>query len=168
MIDEGNVILWDSHAIIIYLVTKYGGKDTSLYPEDPVLRARIHQHLHFESGTLFARMRFAVDTIFHQGAPEIPKDRIENIYKAYDLFEATLAHSGSEYLVGENVTLADISCLQTVLALNGLFPVTKLKYPKMIEWVERLKREPFYHEITEEEADDASKVFFEKIKKMKS
>lgn len=42
---------------MIYLVTKYG-KDDSLYPKDPVKQARVNSALHFESGVLFARMRF--------------------------------------------------------------------------------------------------------------
>lgn len=57
VIIDGETVLWDSHAIIVYLVSKYGKKNDPLYPDDLVTRARIQQHLHYESGVLFARLR---------------------------------------------------------------------------------------------------------------
>lgn len=52
--DDGFVVS-DSHAIMAYLVTKYG-KGDSLYPATDVKRrAIIDQRLHFDSSTLFTR-----------------------------------------------------------------------------------------------------------------
>lgn len=48
LVDNG-VSIWDSNAIIIYLVDKYG-KDDSLYPKDLSVRARINQRLFFGAG----------------------------------------------------------------------------------------------------------------------
>lgn len=50
--DDGEFILWDSHAIATYLVEKYADDD-SLYPNDVQRRARISQRLHFDSSLLF-------------------------------------------------------------------------------------------------------------------
>lgn len=55
---DGDLVLWDSHAIMTYLVEKYGKPNDSLYPSDLKVRAKINQHLHFEGSTLFARLRF--------------------------------------------------------------------------------------------------------------
>lgn len=49
---DDNYILWDSHAIIPYLVGKYGN-NASLYPKDLKIRATVDQRLHFDNGTLF-------------------------------------------------------------------------------------------------------------------
>lgn len=58
LVDDGN-IFWDSHAIMPYLVTKYGsGEAKSLYPDDLVLRTKIQQCLYFDTGMLFSRLRF--------------------------------------------------------------------------------------------------------------
>ena len=46
-----------SHAIMCYMADKYG-KNDSLYPKDLRSRALVNQRLHFESGVLFARLRF--------------------------------------------------------------------------------------------------------------
>jgi len=51
-LDDNGFVIWDSHAINIYLVAKYG-KDDSLYPKDPEIQATINQRLHFDSGALF-------------------------------------------------------------------------------------------------------------------
>jgi hypothetical protein len=46
--------LWDSHAINVYLVSKYA-KNDNLYPKDLKKRALVDQRLHFDTGVAFAR-----------------------------------------------------------------------------------------------------------------
>ena len=55
-LDDNGAVIWDSHAICTYLVSKYG-KDDSLYPKDLLVRAKVDQRLHFDTGILFARLR---------------------------------------------------------------------------------------------------------------
>lgn len=57
VLDDNGTIIPESHAIMIYLVSKYG-KDDSLYSKEIVKQAKLNAALHFESGVLFARMRF--------------------------------------------------------------------------------------------------------------
>ncbi|XP_053690781.1 glutathione S-transferase 1-like [Sabethes cyaneus] len=135
IVDDG-VPLYDSHAIIIYLVSKYA-KDDSLYPKDLVTQARINALLHFESGILFARLRGTLAPIFYQGHPEIPEDKRKSIYDAYDLLEGMLQ---SDYLVGDSLTLADISCSTSLTTLNLLFPVDADKCPKLVAYLKRLEQ----------------------------
>lgn len=51
LVDDRTVI-WDSHAIAIYLVQKYG-PNYALYSPEPDKRALINQRLHFDSGILY-------------------------------------------------------------------------------------------------------------------
>lgn len=44
-IDDNGVVLWESHAILVYLCEKYGWHD--LWPADLLHRARVNQYLHF-------------------------------------------------------------------------------------------------------------------------
>lgn len=54
--DDDGFAVWDSHAIIVYLVSKYG-KNDALYPKDFKKRAIIDQRLHFDTGIAFPRLR---------------------------------------------------------------------------------------------------------------
>lgn len=62
-LQDGDFVVWDSHAINAYLVGKYG-KDDSLYPKDLQKRAIIDQRLHFDSGILFPRLAAIIVSIF--------------------------------------------------------------------------------------------------------
>lgn len=57
VLDDGGIIVRDSHAIMIYLVSKYG-KDDSLHPKDLAEQAKVNAALYFDCGVLFARLRF--------------------------------------------------------------------------------------------------------------
>lgn len=54
LVDDG-FALWESRAIMVYLVEKYG-KTASLYPSDPKARAIVNQRLYFDLGTLYQRL----------------------------------------------------------------------------------------------------------------
>lgn len=54
LVDNG-FALWESRAILGYLVDKYG-KDDSLYPKDPQKRAVVNQRLYFDLGSLYKTM----------------------------------------------------------------------------------------------------------------
>lgn len=73
---------------------------------------------------------------------------MELTHKAYDFTEKLLK---DEYLVGNNLTLADISCCIDILTLNKLVPIDKNKYPKLAAWMERVASSiPNFHEINDE------------------
>ncbi|XP_055543888.1 glutathione S-transferase 1-like [Wyeomyia smithii] len=159
IVDNG-VALYDSHAIIIYLVSKYA-KDDSLYPKDLVTQARINALLHFESGVLFARLRGTLAPIFYQGAPSVPEDKLNSIYDAYVLLEGMLQ---SDYLVGNSLTLADISCSTSLSTLHALFPVDADKCPKLIAYLSRLEQNlPNHKEYNLDRAKAAEAFFKQKL-----
>ena len=54
--DDDGFAIWDSHAIMAYLVSKYA-KNDSLYPQDLKKRAIINQRLFFESSAVFFHMK---------------------------------------------------------------------------------------------------------------
>jgi hypothetical protein len=51
---DGDFTIWDSHAIVGYLVGQHGSDD--LYPKETKPRASVDQFLHFDSGVLYPRV----------------------------------------------------------------------------------------------------------------
>ncbi|XP_058174972.1 uncharacterized protein LOC131289654 [Anopheles ziemanni] len=142
LVDADGTVVSESHAIMIYLVTKYA-KDDTLYPKDPAKQARVNAALHFESGVLFARMRFIFERILFYGKSDIPEDRAEYVQKSYRLLEDTLTE---DFIAGPGITIADFSCISTISSIVGVVPMDEAEYPKIYGWIARLKQLPYYEE----------------------
>uniref|UniRef100_A0A1Y9IW45 glutathione transferase n=1 Tax=Anopheles minimus TaxID=112268 RepID=A0A1Y9IW45_9DIPT len=155
IIDDGGVIVRDSHAIIIYLVLKYG-KDHSLYPDDPITRAKVNAGLHFDSGVLFSRLRFYFEPILYEGSSAVPQHKIDYMQKGYELLNDALV---DDYMVGNTLTLADISCIATIATMEEFFPMDRSKYPALVAWIERLRNTlPEYEKLNQEGAVEFAEI----------
>uniref|UniRef100_A0A182SNA1 glutathione transferase n=1 Tax=Anopheles maculatus TaxID=74869 RepID=A0A182SNA1_9DIPT len=133
---DGDVVVWESSAVLIYLAEKYGTDDT-LYPKDIALRAKVNQRLFYDIGTL---MR-SVTTYYHpilmggEGKPEDFK-KVQDAVTVLDRF----LH-GSRWTAGEHITVADFAIAVTVAALDGVLNFDFTVYPNVHRWYEQCKRE---------------------------
>lgn len=144
-IDDNGFILWDSHAICAYLVDKYA-KDDKLYPKDVQLRATCNQRLFFEAASLFVRLNDIVLPIYFKGCHGIHQNKLDAIINSFDILEAFLAID--PFLVGSNLTIADISLGLTVPFLATYVPLSMEKFPKIVGWLNRISQTiPFYDEM---------------------
>nr|WEU75081.1 GSTe1 [Sitodiplosis mosellana] len=144
LVDNGFVI-WESHAICAYLVDKYA-KDDSLYSKDLQLRARCNQRLFFDGSSLYMRLRDCSYYIYHGGKELSPQDKIDPIYAAYEILDAFL--SSDPFLVGENLTIADICAAVTVLPLEIFAPLKADKHRNICAWLNRVRQTiPFFDEM---------------------
>ncbi|XP_055849627.1 glutathione S-transferase D1-like [Episyrphus balteatus] len=128
LVDNG-FALWESRAICVYLVEKYGKTD-SLYPKDPKKRAVINQRLYFDMGTLY--QRFA-DYYYPQIFAKAPADpeKFKKMEEAFGFLDIFL--NGQQYAAGESLTVADIALVATV----STYEVAKFdinKYPNVAKW----------------------------------
>lgn len=89
------------------------------------------------------------------------QEKIDNQYKSYDLLESVL--QDTPYLVGSNLTLADLSCISTVSSMNIVYPISAEKYPKIIQWIQRLEKLPYYEKINKEGAVGLQDLIKEKL-----
>lgn len=147
LVEPDGSVLWDSHAISTYLVGKYGGSDDHpLYPRDLYTRARIDQRLQFDTGVLFQLGRRVFWPIFNENASEIDEDAVVRVHDAYAMLEAFLA--GGTYLVGDHLTVADLSVVTSVTQLESQVPLgDNDKYPRILAWLDRLEELPYFHDI---------------------
>lgn len=129
-LDDNGFILWDSHAIMQYLVEKYA-KNDSLYPKDLWTRAKINQFLQFDNEYLFVTLGTISRPWFIIGKYDIPEEKIEMLNNTFEILEKCL--EGKKWLVGNSNTLADISCVSTLSSLMALRPLDK--YPNIQNWL---------------------------------
>jgi glutathione S-transferase len=109
-IQDGNVIMVESIAIMEYLMARYGPTPLAPDPHDPAFPA-YQQFLHLGEAGLAASMYFVV--VSRNLAPEAER-RNWGASKALEVFESRLGLvtrqlTRSPYLAGETFTAADIS-----------------------------------------------------------
>ncbi|XP_037042539.1 glutathione S-transferase 1-like isoform X2 [Bradysia coprophila] len=163
-IDDNGVIIYDSHVICGYLVDKYA-KDDSLYPKDIVQRAQVNARLHFDTGFLFARLRFMFEPIFFFGESELPTWKVEYMQKCWDLMEAFLANG--IYVCGDSITIADHCCISSISSVDRVAPIDADKYPKLSAWKKLMEALPYY-QVNAEGAADVQKFLFDTLEKRKT
>ena len=121
-IDDNGVVLWESHAILIYLCEKYGWND--LWPDDLVARAKVNQYLHFHhrntrevvvqwSRALWSAVFEVKDpdeTWFRRNTFAGLQNNSRVVNDALEIIDGMLATS--TFIAGTAVTLADISAYE--------------------------------------------------------
>ncbi|XP_069700622.1 glutathione S-transferase 1-1-like [Periplaneta americana] len=132
--DEG-FIIWESRAIMGYLVEQYG-PDDSLYPRDPKRRAIVNQRLFFDAGILYPRLAaFYYPMMFCDASVDAARlARLEEAFQFLDIFLG----GGDDWVAGRCLTIADIALVVSVSTVDALgFDVNK--YSKVAKWYNRCK-----------------------------
>lgn len=137
LVDDEHVI-WDSNAIIIYLVEKYA-KNDFLYPKDPVIRSLINQRLFFNAGVLFPALRTCTEPVLF-GDQAMPQGKhIEGIKNALNLTNALF--SGNKFLVGDTISLADYAAITSVTQYETYIKIDDIVWPYINPWIKRVQEQ---------------------------
>ncbi|KAF5269551.1 hypothetical protein FQA39_LY18905 [Lamprigera yunnana] len=158
VLDDGGSILSDSHAIAAYLVGKYG-KDDSLYPKDLHQRAVVDQRMYYDAGVMFPVIKSCLGGFLKKEYKQFPQEKIEPIKDIYKTLELFLGDN--KWIAGNNVTIADISCGTSASSLDSLHSIDKKVYPKVDNWLNRVKSLPYFK--VEETQLDHFKKFVQEI-----
>ncbi|MGE0847362.1 MAG: glutathione S-transferase family protein [Flavobacteriaceae bacterium] len=141
---DGELVLWESHAIIRYYAAVHGRDD--LLPADPLRRYHADRWMDWQAVDLAGAARGAFLGIV-RGSPAYDGKAIAASIEAWTRFmcilDAHLAEAGTAHVGGEDFTLADI-CVG--LAVNRWFqtPMEKPALPAVAAYEERLKARPAY------------------------
>ena len=145
--DDSGFILWESRAILAYLVNAYG-KDDSLYPKNPRQRAIVDQRLNFDIGTLFPRYLNLYYPMLFRG-DEYNQENADKLNEALGWLNIFLEKSA--FVAGDNLTIADISIIVTITSLDA-FKFDFSEHENLTKWFERTKKalEPYDWEDIDE------------------
>ncbi|KAB0796217.1 hypothetical protein PPYR_10278 [Photinus pyralis] len=146
---DGGFSIWDSHAIAGYLVGQYG-QDDRLYPKDSKRRAQVDQKLHFDTEHLFPCVHETVFPLLFRGKSDISKFTRKKVERTYLTLEEFLKRS--DWLAGNNVTIADLCCCSSISVLDYLIPVREAK-PRLFNYIQRCSALPHYQDVIQKGVD---------------
>lgn len=103
VLEDGDTVICDSNAILVYLARKYA---PAFLPADPVLEAQVQKFLSLAAGEIaFGPCAARLITVFN--APLDVDFALATSAKVLSKLEAHL--TGRDFLVGDNVTIADVA-----------------------------------------------------------
>ena len=143
-IEDGEVAMFESGAIVEYVLERYGNGRLAPPIGSPV-RARYLQWLHFGEASLLPPLGdIAQHAMFRPEAERIPAMVVDGRRRAVaklDVLERALA--GSAYLCGEELTAADVMVGYGV-AIAALLGVVGGQHPNLRAYLARLETRPAF------------------------
>ena len=143
VLQQGDLVLTESNAIMQYLASSH---QSSLWPQGieqqaKVLRILFWQSNYFTAGVGPIAHRKVVLPYWGVGEPEVDKQQWQAFDKAVSALENIL--DGSSYLVGNELSIADISLLAFFLFHKRATMPLKA-YPKLQNWLANLADHDWY------------------------
>ncbi|VEN60652.1 unnamed protein product [Callosobruchus maculatus] len=157
---DGELAIWDSHAIGCYLANTYAKNDT-VYPKDPKKRAIVDQRLYFDCGVLYPRIRAICFPVLFQGLDIIPDEVKLPLEEALGFLDVFL--QGQNFVTGNHLTIADCSLAASVSSIAAV-GWNIAPYSNVAAWLGRCALEiPDYHKSNQEGAEAFGKAVKAKL-----
>ena len=140
---EGDFVLWESNAIMRYLMLAHGGTST-LYPSAPKLRAGIERWLDWTLSTLQPAERPVFWALVR--TPPAERDMVavqrdtDSVAKLWRMIDAQL--DGRDFLEGDDFSLADLAVGTYARRWFGVEGVEKPALLNLARWYDRLAARP--------------------------
>jgi len=144
-LQDGDLVLWESNAIVRYLSNRYGGG--TLEPSDPKMRALAHQWMDWQLSVFLP----AHEPLFFgmvRTSPEkrdyaaIERSKAKTI-EAAKIFDAQLAQHA--YTAGRAFSMGDIPMGIRIYRFRQLVP-ERPPLPNIERWYALIEKRPAFHE----------------------
>lgn len=143
-IEDGGVTMFESGAILEYVLERYGRGRLAPAPGSP-LRGPFLQWVHFAEATAFPPLgQIAMQTLWKPEAERIPAvvaDARARAAVTLDVVERALA--GKDYLLGAEFSAADIM-MGFTLEVAKFFGLLDERSPNLAAYLERLEARPAF------------------------
>ena len=152
VLEDGDVTIADSTAILVYLASKYD--DGRWLPRDPVGAAKVQQWLSNASGKV-AYGPAAARMVMVFGAPLELERAQATAVRLFDVMETVL--QGRRWLVGDHATIADVAGYSYIAhAPEG--GVALKPYPNIRAWLDNIRALPGFVPLPDTKAGLAPEV----------
>jgi glutathione S-transferase len=145
---DGDFALWESNAIMRYIALAHG-RDSTLYPADPRIRAGMERWLDWTLSTLqpVERPLFwgLVRTPPAERDMALMQQAADTAAVQWRIIDRQL--EGRDYLEGQHLSLADIAVGAYARRWLGVEGVSKPKLPNLQRWFELISARPGFQEF---------------------
>ena len=142
-IRDGELILWESNAIIAYLCGKYASG--TLCPDDVNQRALCDQWMLWQITTVYQHLHpifiSQIRPKEYKGSEALVKEAPAKMSKVLDILDAQL--EGKDYILGNTFTMADIP-IGTILKRWYVLMDAEDKHSNVLAWQKRLNERPSF------------------------
>jgi len=148
---DGELVLADSNAILVYLAKRYDATGTWL-PEEPIAAAAVQRWLSIAAGeVMYGPATARLVTLFGSAADPVRATQIAE--RLLSFMEQHLAPR--RYLAGETPTIADVACYSYVAhAPEGRISLDP--YAAVREWLVRVEALPRFRPMPRSPVPDAA------------
>ena len=141
LLRDGDVLLRDAQAILVYLASRYD-KDGTWYPDEPAARGRVAMWLAFAGGEIMAASAARLhDLLNYPGDIASLRAAAHAAFLVLDDHLAEQELRGQNWVAGPDPTVADIACFPYV-ALSNDGGIARDEYPAIERWLDRVMRLP--------------------------
>jgi glutathione S-transferase len=144
MIEDGDLVLWESNAIVRYLAARYA-PNSALYPENPAVRAVADKWMDWTTSSLADPFKTVFWGVLRTPAEQQDWVKIKEAIKVctdvLSVPDAALAEQ--PYLSGQAFGMGDIPLGSFIYAWFEM-PIERPPLPHLQAWYERLKQRPAY------------------------
>jgi glutathione S-transferase len=141
--EDGDVVMGESGAIVEYIIHKHGGGRLALKPEHPDY-AQYLFWFHFANATL-QQLIMRVLTLQRVNVPgdhAYAKAIHERLDRALKAMDARL--QGNRWLAGSEFTAADIMSVFSLTTMRAFAPLELSPYPHIVAYLQRAGERPAY------------------------
>ncbi len=142
---DGDLVVWESHAIVRYLAARYGSG--TLYPVEPAARAAVDQWTDWTATTFqpawIGLFWLKVRTPIHQQDPIAIEKALAATTKCFSLLDARMA--AVPYLGGTALTYADIVAGAAMYRWSTM-DIVRPSLPHVDAWHARLQQRPAFRQ----------------------
>ena len=142
-LEDGDLVLWESNAIVRYLAARYG--QASLHIADPAARADAERWMDWQISSLSGPFRDVFWNVVRLPADKQDKAAREkglvDCSRLFGIVDAALARQ--PYLSGQTFGIGDIPVGCFAYAWLEM-PIERPDHPNLAAWYERLKQRPAF------------------------
>ncbi|KAK3370061.1 glutathione S-transferase [Podospora didyma] len=144
-------VLTEAIAIALFVTTQ--NKETPLLGTSRLDHLQVLKWLSFANSELLPNLGGVILPLMHR--PQVIRHNADDCLREFHndcrVLEKHLSTDNKKYLVAEQLTLADLFTVGTlVYAVKVFHPVLKVEYPRLMEWFTRVYEEPMFKEVVGE------------------